>query len=51
MGLQWFSSVDFGRHSSRDLFSREVAYTETDGLNKQRFAIERGESRREHRGR
>jgi hypothetical protein len=33
------------------LFRREVAYTETSGLNKQRFVIERGESGREQRGR
>jgi hypothetical protein len=46
--LKGFPSLDFGRHSSRGLFSREVAYKETDGLNKQRFIIERGESEREH---
>jgi hypothetical protein len=44
-------AVDFGRHSSRGLFKREVAYTETNSLNKQRFFIERGESGRQQRGR
>jgi hypothetical protein len=41
--LLWFSSLDFGRHSSRGLFRRKVAYTETDHFNRQRFVIERAE--------